>query len=102
MLLVCLILAATAVADGSFLGQVVKRPTADAGKNWVYIQGPHLSMRRVDISGAKIKFSSSIGKKEAKLEDVLREGAQVRVTASQDGQGEWKASEVEIVKAAPK
>jgi hypothetical protein len=104
-LLVCFVLTAPAfAASGSFVGQVVNGPSFDAGKKWVFIQGAHGSVRRVEISAAKIVFGSSVGKqdRDARPEDAVREGAQVRVTASQDGQGEWRASLVEIVKPAPK
>jgi hypothetical protein len=103
-LLLLLFSVAAFAANGSFVGQVVNGPNLDSNKKWVFVQGPRGPVRRVEISAAKISFSSSVAKKErdARPEDAVREGAQVRVTASQDGQGEWKASAVEIVKAAPK
>jgi len=91
-------------ADGSFTGQVVNGPNLDTNKKWVFIQGLRGPARRVDINGAKVSFGSEVKKQDKPLkpEDAIREGAQVRVTASQDGDGEWKASSVEIVKVAPK
>ncbi len=104
--LVCLlVLAASAfAANGSFTGQVVNGPNLDANKKWVFIQGPRGPVRRVDVSGAKVSFGPSVKKQEkaVKPEDAVREGAEVRVMASQDGDGEWKASSVEVVKVAPK
>src|SRR3954471_12978499 len=96
--------ASALAADGSFTGQVVNGPNQDANKNWVYVQGPRGPVRRVDVSTAKVRFGAAVGKKDRDTnpEDAVREGAQVRVTASQDGDGEWKASSVEVVKAAPK
>lgn len=96
--------AAAFAAEGSFTGQVVNGPNLDANKKWVFIQGARGPVRRVDINGAKVSFGSQVKKqdKAAKPEDAVREGAEVRVTASQDGEGEWKASAVEIVKVAPK
>jgi hypothetical protein len=90
-------------ANGSFTGQVVNGPNLDANKKWVYVQGPRGPVRRVDVSAAKVRFGASVSKRDrdAKPDDAIREGAQVRVTASQDGDGEWKASAVEIVKAPP-
>ena len=98
MLLSTLALAAT----GSFTGQVVNGPNFDSGKKWVFVQAPKGATRKVEISSAKISFGSAVPQKSraAKPEDAIREGAQVRVTASQDGQGEWKASAVEIMRAA--
>ncbi len=91
-------------ATGSFTGQVVNGPNQDVNKKWIYVQGPRGGARRVEVSGAKIAFAGSVPKKDrgGKPEDAIREGAQVRVTASQDGDGEWKASSVEIVKTAPR
>ena len=96
--------AAAFAADGSFTGQVVNGPNLDADKKWVFIQGPRGPVRRVDINGAKISFGAEMKKqdKAMKPEDAIREGAELRVTASLDGEGEWKASKVEVVKVAPK
>jgi hypothetical protein len=90
-------------SNGSFTGQVVNGPNLDSDKKWVYVQSPKGPIRRVEISGAKIAYDPSVRKKDrqAKPEDDIHEGAQVRVTASQDGDGEWKASSVEILKTAP-
>lgn len=102
----CLLFISLAVfaANGSFTGQVVNGPNLDSNRKWVFIQGPRGPVRRVDVSLAKITFSESVSKndKNGKPENAIREGAQVRVTASQDGDGEWKASEIEIVKVAPR
>ncbi len=89
-------------ASGSFVGQVVNGPNADAGKKWVFVQSKKGATRKVEISSAKIVFDDDVPKKDrtAKPEDAIKEGAQVRVTASQDSSGEWKASEVEILRAA--
>jgi hypothetical protein len=86
--------------NGSFVGRVVKGPNTDASRNWLYVQSPHGSVRRVDVSAAKIGYAAGVEKKD-RAKDAVREGAQVRVTASQDGEGEWKATKVEIVRLAP-
>jgi hypothetical protein len=88
-------------ASGSFVGQVVNGPNVDSNKKWIYVQAPRGAVRRVDVSAAKIAYGPSVEKKD-RADDAVREGAQVRVTASQDGEGEWKASRVEVVKAAPR
>ena len=89
-------------ASGSFVGQVVNGPNADAGKKWVFVQSKKGATRKVEISSAKVVFDDDVPKKDrtAKPEDAIKEGAQVRVTASQDSSGEWKASEVEILRGA--
>ena len=91
-------------ANGSFTGRVVNGPNLDLNKKWVFIQGVRGPVRRVDINNSSVSFASTVEKQDraSKPEDAVREGAKVRVTASQDGDGEWKASRVEIVKVAPK
>ena len=89
-------------ASGSFSGQVVNGPNLESGKKWVFVQAAKGLTRKVEISSARVSFDATVPKtsRSSKPEDAVREGAQVRVTASQDGQGEWKASAVEILKAA--
>lgn len=104
ILIFCVLLATTVFGtEGNFAGQIIRGPDLHDSKKWIYVQGPHGSSRRVDVSTAKIFFNASVEKKDrdAKPENGIREGAQVRVTASQDSDGEWKASSVEIVKAGP-
>ncbi len=104
LLFLLVFVAAAVAAAGSFTGQVVNGPNLDTTKKWVFIQGPRGPVRRVDVSGAKITFSPSAKKhaKDTRPEDAIHEGAEVRVTASQDGEGEWKATAIEIVKVAPR
>jgi hypothetical protein len=88
---------------GSFRGKILKGPTADAGKKWIYVQATKRTIRRVEMSSAKITFAPELkGKNQAgKPETAVREGAEVRVTASQDDDGEWNATAVEILALAP-
>lgn len=98
-----LLVAVTAMAaSGSFVGQVVNGPNADAGKKWVFVQSKKGATRKVEISSAKVIFDEDVAKKDrnVKPEDAIKEGAQIRVTASQDSSGEWKASEVQILRGA--
>ena len=101
LVLILLFSAGVFAAGGSFVGQVVNGPNADAGKKWVFVQSKKGATRKVEISSAKVVFDDDVQKKDrtAKPEDAIKEGAQVRVTASQDSSGEWKASEVEILKS---
>jgi len=91
-------------ANGSFVGQVVNGPILDSEQKWIYVQAPKGQTRRVEISNAKVRFAATGSSKNrpAKPEDAIREGVRVRVTASQDGRGEWKATEVEILETVPK
>jgi len=89
-------------SSGSFVGQVVNGPNADAGKKWVFVQSQKGATRKVEISSAKIVFDRDVPKSQrtAKPEDAVKEGTQVRVTATQDNDGEWKASEIQILRGA--
>jgi hypothetical protein len=90
-------------ANGSFTGQVVNGPNLDSNKKWVYVQASKGAVRRVEISHAKVLYGDDVPQKERepKAEDGVHEGSQVRVTAEQNGEGEWEASRVEILKTAP-
>ena len=57
-------------------------------------------LRRVRVSDARIIYNISVPSKEqqAKSPDALVAGTEVRVTAEQDGNGEWHALVVEILK----
>ena len=101
--IVSLILGLTVVVSagtpGSFRGTIVDGPQ-DAGKNWIYVQGRNGMARRVDISHARVSYDESVPRatRLPKPEDALTAGAEVRVTAEQGSDGEWRASQVEILK----
>jgi hypothetical protein len=83
--------------SGSFAGTVVDGP--DSSGQWVYVQGHNQSIRRVNISQAKIRYDDDVPKSERKspLPRALPAGTRVRVTAEQDEAGEWRANVVEIL-----
>ena len=91
--------AASAGTPGSFRGTIVDRPHS-AEKNWIYVQGRNGMARRVDISRARIVYDEDVptAGRLAKPEDALTDGAEVRITAEQGSDGEWKATRVEILK----
>jgi hypothetical protein len=94
-----LVVLATAT-PGSFRGTIVDNP--NAAKGWVYVQGRNGTARRVEISRAKILYDEDVPATERrpKPEEALTPGAEVRVTAEQDSDGEWHATQVEILKPA--
>lgn len=56
-------------------------------------------LRKVEISRARVIYAASVPSSD-RAEDPkqdLAQGAEVRVTAEQDGDGEWRASQVEIL-----
>ena len=99
LLLACLLPAAAEVS-GTFRGVIVHAPKGEASQGWIYVQGRNGNLRRAEVSHARILYASSVplSLREQVPARGLKEGAEVRVTASQDGNGEWRASRVEILK----
>jgi hypothetical protein len=89
----------SAGTPGSFRGTIVDGPHG-AGRNWIYVQGRNGMARRVDISHAQISYDDDVPAaiRLAKPQAALIAGAEVRVTAEQGSDGEWRASRVEILK----
>jgi hypothetical protein len=84
--------------DGSFRGKVVETDAA-ANPNWIYVQGRNHAIRRVEISHAHVEYDEAVPavRRKAKPERSLVEGTEVRVTAEQGTDGEWRASRIEIL-----
>lgn len=99
-LIVGLAVVVSAGTPGSFRGMIVNGPHDAVGKNWIYVQGRNGMARRVDISHAQISYDEDApaANRLPKPEDALTAGAEVRVTAEQGSDGEWRASSVEILK----
>ena len=85
---------------GSFRGTIVDNPNATKG--WIYVQGRNGTARRVEVSHAKIEYDEDVpaSERNAKPEDALVSGSEVRVTAEQGSDGEWHAERVEILKSS--
>lgn len=96
LIIVLAILAAA--TPGSFRGTIVDNP--NAAKGWIYVQSRNGTARRVEISRAKILYDDDVPTAERLLkpEEALLPGTEVRVTAEQDSDGEWHATQVEILK----
>ncbi len=97
---VMLVTAAFAGTPGRFRGTVVESPTKEkvAGR-WIYVKGRNGMLRKVEISKAKVSYDDSVPQKSReKVPDLsLKPGAEIRVTAEQDSEGEWRASEIELL-----
>ena len=99
-LLISVALPLTAEVSGTFRGVIVHAPKGEATQGWIYVAGRNGNLRRAEISHAQVRYAESVPVRlRAKDPELgLKEGAEVRVTASQDGDGEWRASRVEILK----
>jgi len=89
--------AAFAGTPGIFQGQVYRDQKTAPG--WIYVQGRNSLLRKVEISRARVVYAASVPAAERAADPALdlTQGAEVRVTAEQDGAGEWRASRVEII-----
>lgn len=86
--------------SGTFRGVIVHPPEGEAQHGWIYVEGRNGNLRRAEVSHARVLYASSVPVRLRQPVPArsLKEGAEVRVTASQDGNGEWRASRVEILK----
>src|SRR5579864_8066162 len=88
VLLGCL-LPLTAGISGTFRGIIVHAPQGEAQHGWIYVQGRNGNLRRAEVSHAQVLYGSSVpvSLRQPVPARSLQEGAEVRVTASQDGNG---------------
>jgi hypothetical protein len=87
-------------ADGTFQGTIVKPPDQkQTSPGWIFVEGRNGMVRRVDVASAVIipAAGASPGKGKKCGPECLAVGQEVRVTAEQDGSGEWHARRVEIL-----
>ncbi len=82
---------------GIFRGVVIHGPDMTPG--WMYLQSANGQVRRVGISRAQVVYAESVPAKERQKMPALSivSGADVRVTAQQDKNGEWRATRIEIL-----
>ena len=97
--LVFLLMATCLWADtpGTFRGVVIHGPDITPG--WMYMKGANGQVRRVSISRAQVVYSEAVPATERQKMPALSigTGAEVRVTAQQDKDGEWRATRIEIL-----
>lgn len=99
-LLMILCAAALAGTPGSFRGTVVETDQQTI-PGWIYVQGRNGAIRRVEISRARVDYDDSVpaASRNRKPQEALVAGTEVRITAEQGGDGEWRATIVEILNA---
>ena len=100
--MICLLYAEllSASAAGIFRGFVVEAPPEEARSGWIYVNSPKGMMRRVKVSRARVYYSQTVplSLRNPSPSKSLVSGTEIRVTAEQDGDGEWNASEIEILR----
>jgi hypothetical protein len=84
---------------GSFRGKIVEGPHAATEKNWIYVQARNGMVRRVEISQAQFEYDEDVpaAKRSRNPQDAVKVGAEVRITAEQGRDGEWRATIIEIL-----
>jgi len=92
-------------ADGMFQGKVIDPPLNQPLKSgWIFVQGRNHMLRRVEVAHAVIVFTPGIlptQQSKCRME-CLAAGQEVRITAEQDSNGEWRAKKVEILRLTAK
>ena len=83
---------------GSFRGVIVRDQADSPGFIWV--KGANGMTRKVGVHGARVVYDDAVPREERERQPALsmKSGAEVRVTADQDGEGEWQASKIEILR----
>jgi hypothetical protein len=96
------VLALGAGTPGIFQGRIYEG--RDATPGWIYVQGRNGMLRKVEISRARVIYAASVpsSNRAKDPKQDLAQGAEVRITAEQDGDGEWRASQVEILQIQSK
>ena len=94
--------AAALASPGIFVGELIPPPQSAADGSWLYVKGRNSMVRRVDIGGARVFYGESVAERDRRsnASESLIPGAEVRVTADQDTDGEWRAHQVEITRIA--
>ncbi len=65
------------------------------------MKGKNGVIRRVEVSAAKVAYADSVPREQRTqpAASALQPGTEIRVTAAQDANGEWRASRIEITAA---
>jgi hypothetical protein len=102
LLLFTLLVPYLAATPGTFRGRIVEAPAGKEHEGWLYIQGRNKMLRRVALANAAVVYSDQVPSHQREKEPAhsLSPGTEVRVTAEQDADGEWRALRIEILKVA--
>jgi hypothetical protein len=96
---VLVVVAVTMRADtpGIFRGVVIHGPEITPG--WMFLKSANGQVRKVGISRAEVVYSAAVPAKDRQKAPAMSiaSGTEVRVTARQDEDGEWRATRIEIL-----
>lgn len=82
---------------GTFLGVMVSKPDSQ----WIYVRSRNGMLRRVDVSSATVSYGDAVPaeRRTGAAANALLPGVEVRITAEQDSNGEWRATQIQITGA---
>jgi len=87
--------------EGTFEGRIVDAPPNEPlPHGWIFVQGRNRLLRRVEVAHAVVVFGGGVPASERRKcgPECLEQGQEIRVTAEQDSDGEWRARRVEILR----
>ncbi len=87
--------------SGMFRGILVEGPKGEPSSGFVYLRARNGNTRKVETSKAVVAYDASVPKEQqtGAAADALKPGADVRITAEQEADGEWHASRIDIMSA---
>ena len=85
-------------SPGSFRGVIVRGPDDNPG--WIWVKGANGMLRKVGVQGARVVYDDAVpnNDRERQPQMSIKSGAEIRVTANQDDNGDWRATKIEILK----
>ncbi|HYE26529.1 MAG TPA: hypothetical protein VEG32_15155 [Clostridia bacterium] len=88
-----------AATPGSFRGVLIDAPGGEKKDGYIFLQARNGNVRKVEVAKATVTYDAAVPEKQrhAKAQESLVPGAEVRITATQGNDGEWHASQVEIM-----
>lgn len=99
LLLVLPLCADSGATPGIFRGVLVEDPSGSQSAGFIYLRSRNGNVRRVEASKAVVAYDESVPKEKQTqgAQQALKPGADVRVTAEQQSDGEWHASRIDIL-----
>jgi hypothetical protein len=88
-----------AKTPGVFRGVLVESPKGETATGFVFLRARNGNMRKVETTKAVVAYDESVPKDQQTVSaaEALKPGADVRITAEQEGDGEWHASRIDIM-----
>jgi hypothetical protein len=79
----------------------VENPKGEPSSGFEYLRARNGNTRKVETSKAIVAYDESVPKEQqlGAAADALKPGADVRITAQQEADGEWHASRIDILGA---